>query len=130
MSYVLVEDVPATWDRYAVIAQSMAAPVAGLLLHLAGPTDEGFRIVEVWENETAWLRHAVVRELALDAVDPDVGPRPTVRDLRAVHVVVGEVWAELTRRDRTALGPGETDSQTVWASMVGRPVMEPEVGEE
>ena len=30
----------------------------GLILHLAGPTDEGFRIIEVWESEAAWRDHA------------------------------------------------------------------------
>ena len=31
-------------------------PVTGLLSHVAGPTDRGWRVVDVWESEEAFLR--------------------------------------------------------------------------
>ena len=81
MSYVLVEDVAASWERY----EQFAAPLRegapeGLILHAAGPTDEGFRIVEVWESEDAWRRFAG----PLDDDAPLV-----VRSLVPEHVVYG-----------------------------------------
>jgi hypothetical protein len=81
MSYVLVEDVAASWERY----EELAAPLregqpAGLILHAAGRTDEGFRIVEIWESEADWRRFA-------DFLDDD-SPH-VVRGLHAEHVVHG-----------------------------------------
>jgi hypothetical protein len=94
MSYVLVEDVPASWEQYGVMARSVGRAPAGLLLHVAGPTDEGFRIVEVWEDEAAWLRFSADHDAALNSVDPVVSTRTVVRDLHAIHVVIGHLGKE------------------------------------
>jgi hypothetical protein len=99
MSYALVEDIPASWERYRAIARSIAAGPRGLVLHVAGPTDEGFRIIEVWESEAAWLAFRGQFEAALDAADPDFRPRAAIRDLQGTHLVAGERWPE-------AVGPG------------------------
>ena len=57
MPYAVVRDVPASWERYPLLAAAIADPVpAELLLHLAGPTDEGFRTIEIWETREAWQR--------------------------------------------------------------------------
>jgi hypothetical protein len=81
MSYVLVEDVAASWERYERLAGPLrAARPDGLILHAAGRTDEGFRIVELWESEDAWRRFA-------DLLDDDA-PR-VVRALVPQHVVYG-----------------------------------------
>lgn len=106
MSYALVEDVPASWEQYSVVARSIGHMPPGLLLHVAGPTDEGFRIIEVWETEADWIRFSADRDLALRLVDPVVAARTVVRDLRALHVVVGEAWPELVRARWIAVGPG------------------------
>jgi hypothetical protein len=84
MSYVVVEDVAASWenyDSYAQALESVAPP--GLIVHAAGPTDEGFRIVGVWESEAAWHRFAA-----------GLGPgaafgRQVRRTLSPEHVVYG-----------------------------------------
>ena len=58
MSYAVVEDVAASWESYECSAASdleRRAP-EGLILHAAGRTDEGVRIIEVWESEEAWHR--------------------------------------------------------------------------
>ena len=82
MSYVLVEDVAASWERYEQLAAPLrAATPAGLILHAAGRTDEGFRIVEVWESEAAWRRFA-------DLLHDDA-PH-VVRTLVPEHVVYGQ----------------------------------------
>jgi hypothetical protein len=90
MPYAVVEDVPASWERYAPIAAMLEPVPAGLLLHVAGPTDEGFRIIEIWESEAAW--HAFSRgRNVFDALDPDLPIEPTRRTVRATHVVAGPI---------------------------------------
>lgn len=106
MSYALVQDVPASWERYGTVARLFESVPKGLLIHVAGPTDEGFRIIEVWESEAAWLQFAPNLEAALRSVDPDVGSRAIVRDLRGVHLVVGEAPVGIAQRDWIAVGPG------------------------
>jgi hypothetical protein len=91
MPYAFVQDVPASWEQYLRIARAIEAGTeAGLILHLAGPTDEGFRIIDVWESETAWRRFE--RESlnpVLAALSGPPRPAPTVRELHAVHLVLG-----------------------------------------
>ena len=107
MSYALVEDIPASWERDGVIARALARTPRGLLLHIAGPTDEGFRIIEVWQSEAAWRQFSHDLEVALASVDPAIETRTVVRDLRAVHVVVGDAWPGPVPDDWIAVGPGQ-----------------------
>jgi hypothetical protein len=86
MSYVVVEDVAASWERYEPFAQALAPAPAGLIVHAAGRTDEGFRIVEVWESEEAWRRFAD----QLGSGDGSTRPPEFFRALRPEHVVYGE----------------------------------------
>ena len=85
MSYVVVEDVAASWEHYGRFAEALSGPApAGLILHAAGPTDEGFRIVGVWESEAAWHRFAA-------QLDQETAFRRQVRrTLRPEHVVYGQ----------------------------------------
>jgi hypothetical protein len=79
--FAVVEDIAASWERYERFAARLeGAPPEGLILHAAGRTDEGFRIVEVWESEEAWRRFA-------DLVGDD-SPH-IVRALQPEHVVYG-----------------------------------------
>jgi len=87
MSYVIVEDVAASWEQYRPFAEALdGATPEGLLLHAAGPTDEGFRIVGVWESEEAWERFRADR-LAPDAEAVAHVP-PTFRALHPAHLVL------------------------------------------
>jgi hypothetical protein len=88
MPYAFVEDIAASWEHYGRFAAAFAGPPPdGLLLHAAGPTDEGFRIIGVWESEAAWDRFRADR---LGAAAESVGEVPaTVRVLRPAHVVHG-----------------------------------------
>jgi hypothetical protein len=84
MSYVVVEDVAASWEQYQRFADALAGPApAGLVVHAAGPTDEGFRIVAVWESEEAWRRFAERVGSARGA------PFKVFRALHPAHVVYG-----------------------------------------
>ena len=109
MPYALVKDVFASWEHYREIERSLEHLPQGLLLHVAGPTDEGIRIIEVWESEVAWRQFATELERALASVDPDVGPRTVVRDLRAAHLLIGEALRGAAPHDWIAVGPGVTE---------------------
>ena len=87
MSYVVVEDVAASWEQYGRFADALDGPApAGLILHAAGPTDEGFRIVGVWESEDAWRDFAA----QLDAGSDSPEPAHALRALRPKHIIYGE----------------------------------------
>ena len=89
MSYVVVEDVAASWEHYRRFAEALAGPIpAGLIVHAAGPTDEGFRIIGVWESEEAWRRFLADR-LGEGARQDESVPAVS-RPLRPAHLVIGE----------------------------------------
>ena len=91
MAYAFVQDVASTWEQYRHFAAALGegAP-AGLIMHVAGPTDEGFRIIDIWESEEAW-RHFQAERLApaIAALGGPARPEPTFRDLRPAHIVAG-----------------------------------------
>jgi hypothetical protein len=92
MSYVVVEDVAASWEQYARFAAALGDPEPeGLILHAAGPTDEGFRIVGIWASEQAWLRFAE------RVVSGPWKPQQVLRTLCPEHVVFGR--GEGSRKD-------------------------------
>jgi hypothetical protein len=119
MSYALVQDVLASWEWYEPIARSLEGPPPGLLLHVAGPTDEGFRIIEIWESEVTWQRFSLTREAALASVDPGLGPRTVVRDLRAAQLVIGAALREAETHDWIAVGPGVVGSPEAKVDSLG-----------
>ena len=90
MPYALVEDIPASWEGYAAIGRRLGSRPPGLLVHVAGPTEEGFRIIEVWETEADWQRFAAELELELESIDPAGVSRTVGRDLRVVHALLGD----------------------------------------
>ena len=100
VSYVVVEDVAATWEQYAPIADALSGSVpSGLILHAAGPTDEGFRIVEVWQDEGARRRF-----LERFAPQPAGSACHVIRSLQPEHVIFGarneERWVHGGHRRR------------------------------
>lgn len=86
MPYVVVEDVAASWEQYQRFADALAGPApTGLIVHAAGPTDEGFRIVAVWESEAAWQGFAE----RVGSADEWPAEYEVRRVLRPAHVVYG-----------------------------------------
>lgn len=83
MSYAVVEDVAASWESYERFAADFErSRPEGLILHAAGQTDEGVRIVEVWESEEAWHRFA-------DAGTGRFSGAPRyLREFRPTHLVI------------------------------------------
>jgi hypothetical protein len=55
MTYAFMQDIAASWQDYDRIMATTFDPIPlGLIVHLAGPTDEGIRIINLWESEHAW----------------------------------------------------------------------------
>ena len=94
MSFAFVQDFAATWQQYERFASAIAVRPEGLVLHVAGPTDEGFRIIGVWESEAAWERFEAERQREHASAPPT---RTTFRGLQPKHVVYGSNHRELSR---------------------------------
>lgn len=91
MSYAVVQDVPASWEHYEALRGAIDAHAPeGLVLHVAGPTDEGFRTIEVWASREDWVRFAAIRAAAVagDSVLAAAEPS-TLRELRALATIAG-----------------------------------------
>jgi hypothetical protein len=93
MAYALVQDIASSWEQYERVAAGLSEPPPpGLILHLAGPTDEGFRIIDIWENKQAWQAFRADRlQPAVAALGGPARPEPTFRELHAAHVVLGSI---------------------------------------
>jgi hypothetical protein len=88
VSYALVEDVAASWESYERFAADLEQSLPeGLILHAAGRTDEGVRIIEVWQSEEAWRRFAEGADRATDGRLSSAARH--VRDLTPAHLVLG-----------------------------------------
>lgn len=90
MTYAYVQDVAEDWENYERIAAALGDdPTDGLIVHAAGPTESGFRIIEVWESQEAWERfrnerlRPTVRSVAGDAS----AGAPVFQALAVQHVV-------------------------------------------
>lgn len=87
MTYAVIRDIPASWERYARFAEALADPVpSGLVLHVAGPTDEGFRLVDVWETRADWERFRAREE---ELVGGSAHGRTALRELEGVATIRG-----------------------------------------
>jgi hypothetical protein len=93
MTYAFVQDIASSWEQYERVAARLTEPApGGLIVHLAGPTDEGFRVIDVWENQHAFRRFQSERlHLAVAAPGGPARPEPTFRELHAAHLVIGSL---------------------------------------
>jgi hypothetical protein len=97
MTYAVIRDIPASWERYTVFAEALATVPSGLLVHVAGPTDEGFRLVEVWETRDDWERFRPQEE---ELVGASTLAQTTLRELEGVATVRGQQGVTTQRVDR------------------------------
>jgi hypothetical protein len=90
VAYALVEDIAASWPEYQRRTAATLEPIpTGLILHAAGPTEEGLRIIEVWESEHAWKRFRTERLApALAPFTEHVRLQPRVRALQPQRLVL------------------------------------------
>ena len=89
MPYAFVQDVPASWEQYQQTVARLLEPVpVGLILHVAGPTAEGVRVIDIWESEQAWQRVRAERLApAIASLGGPARPESTFRDLHPEHIV-------------------------------------------
>ena len=88
MAYACVQDIASSWSNYERVAKSLLEPTPiGLIAHVAGPTDEGVRIIEIWDSEEEWEQFRADRLAATIATLETVQrPTPTLRALTTRHV--------------------------------------------
>ena len=85
--YAVVQDVPASWDTYQHVLAALEEPPQGLLVHIAGPTEEGIRLIHVWESQFAWERFRDERLAGLlRATEPSREITTTIRNLAVKHL--------------------------------------------
>jgi hypothetical protein len=101
-NYAVVRDVAASWADYAQVTSRLLEPTpAGLLIHIAGPTEEGVRTIDVWESEQVWQRFEAER---LAPAIADLGgpspPETRSRSLHPIEVVVGDPQRDLANTER------------------------------
>ena len=86
-TYAVVQDVPASWDTYQHVLAALEEPPQGLLVHIAGPTEEGIRVIDVWESQLAWERFRDQRLAGLlRATEPAQEINTTIRNLAVKHL--------------------------------------------
>jgi hypothetical protein len=90
VAYACIHDVASSWAEYERAAATLVDPLPhGLLAHVAGPTDEGVRIIDIWDDEDAAARFRDERLGPVVATLTDPLSRGTaLRDLHAVHVFI------------------------------------------
>jgi hypothetical protein len=93
MAYAFVQDIASSWEQYERVAARLTdPPPPGLLLHIAGPTDDGFRVIDIWDSEQAFNRFRSERLApAIAALGGPARPEPTCRELHARHLVIGSI---------------------------------------
>lgn len=64
------------YDGMHALAGSMAAEATGFVAHIAGPTDGGWYIIEVWDSKEEFQRFMQ----KLMAQMPPGGPQPKMED--------------------------------------------------
>jgi hypothetical protein len=90
MPYAVVEDVAATWESYRQLAGELVERLPqGLVVHVAGPTDEGFRVIEVWETKEAFERSRREHPGTAAAIEALPARALVFRDLHPARVVFG-----------------------------------------
>jgi hypothetical protein len=123
MSYALVQDTPATWDTYLEIAEDLGANrPEGLLVHAAGPTEEGFRMIGIWDSRDTWDRfrdHHV--GLMFDGLAGSSHTRSTYRELNVLHLFLGPAFIELEKR-RAGVGLTFVEAEEVIARQTRRSI--------
>jgi len=90
LTYAYVQDIAEDWEDYERLTAVLGDEVPeGLIVHVAGRTDSGFRIIDVWESREAWerFRDERLRPAARRAADDGALEPPVFRDLQVRHVM-------------------------------------------
>lgn len=97
---VVVRDIGVSWAYYLEAAPECPLP-PHLLLHLAGTTPEGVRIVELWDSRPAWESFAGAAEDSLAELERAVSARASViRTLDVSHTLAVTADVGVTKSPR------------------------------
>ena len=91
MAVVVIQDFGATADEYDAVNAKLDAksnPPAGMIIHTGSVTDDGMRVVDVWESEQHFndFRDQRVGPTVVEVVGPDAGP-PNIQ-VHEVHDLI------------------------------------------
>lgn len=88
-TYAVVQDLPVPWPAYERVAAAVGDELPdGLIVHVAGPTEAGVRIIDVWESREQFDRFRRERLLpAIERVTGGQGPESAFADLRVQHAM-------------------------------------------
>ena len=90
MLHAIVRDTPASWEDYCAVAAALGdEPPPGLVLHVAGRTAEGVRVIEVWRSREALEEYERDRLRPAERAAPAPLREPLVRVVAVDHVVFG-----------------------------------------
>jgi hypothetical protein len=92
MTYAFVQLLPGySAEKYDAVAAHLGpGPFPGLLVHLAGPCEGGWRIIQVWDSLEDYLRHERgPLAAALDASGAFAGGETSYEELVVTHMLVG-----------------------------------------
>jgi hypothetical protein len=67
------------YDRMGAELERRGASPTGLLIHVCGPTEGGWRIADIWESAEAFERFA--DEWLIPTMEVVGGPRPSRREI-------------------------------------------------
>lgn len=87
MPTVVVLDFAASWKIYGELARGLDPVPPGLLLQLAGPTEEGIRVVGVWASAADWRRFREQRFEPLLRRSLHRLPALSPRELPVAHIL-------------------------------------------
>jgi hypothetical protein len=79
-------------DKYEAVAEKVMADGQlpdGCQLHIAGPVDEGWRVISVWDSPEAFDRFREEKLLpASREIAGEVGPPPVEPEVSPVHRLI------------------------------------------
>ena len=93
MAYASIQDIAVSWDHYQrFLTSAVQPPPGGLIMYVAGPTDDGVRLIAVWGDEQSSERFRLDRLAPAAAeISWPIQAVWTVRNLKLAHVVVGAI---------------------------------------
>jgi hypothetical protein len=94
MPFAVVQDMPGVTEREYRLVEKHLGPdrPAGLLAHVSGPTEEGWRVDNIWDGEDAFQRFRSERLLRAAglAAQEDAGFDPSLAARFRVRTVSGD----------------------------------------
>lgn len=83
--FAIVHDVAGSWHDYRHIREiSEREATPGLVVHAAGPTNDGFRTVDLWRTDALWQ----AQQHRFDRAVSSLAVAPVARHFHVRHLVI------------------------------------------